>query len=172
MSDFALPRIWKSCPRFQTPATIAAIAIASTGLSGCSTVPPTPSAPAPTPMSSGTEAVLEGTYTLVVDGTQNLVNGVHRANGVPTTTTWQITPCGAGCSHVESSMGWKLDLHLLDGTWQGTREVTMDCSGTPTSSSVTYKLNAQTLTGRMVNTLRCEGQTPIVVDAPSVLTHN
>ncbi|WP_131815774.1 hypothetical protein [Mycobacteroides franklinii] len=128
--------------------------------------------PSTAPNGSSGDSVLDGGYTLVVDGSQNLVNGVHRPNGVPTTTTWEVAPCGAGCSHVKSSMGWSTDLHLIDGTWQGTRTLTTDCSGTPAPASVEYTFDSKTLTGRAVNILRCEGQSPIVVDAPAALTKN
>lgn len=117
-------------------------------------------------------AALEGDYSLVVDGTRHLVNGVHLPNGVATTSIWNIEPCGAGCSRVKSSMGWSADLHLEAGAWRGGRTLTMDCVGTPAPATVTYTLDAKTLTGRTVNTLRCEGQAPIVVDAPAVLTKN
>lgn len=124
------------------------------------------------PSDSVDTATLRGHYTLVVDGTQHLVNGAHLPNGVPTTTTWEIQPCGTGCSRVQSSLGWTADLHLVDGAWQGTRNLTMDCAGTPAPATTSYTLNAKTLTGRTVNTLSCEGQSPIVVDAPAVLTKN
>ncbi|MDO3331332.1 hypothetical protein [Mycobacteroides abscessus] len=125
-----------------------------------------------TPSDSVDTATLRGHYTLVVDGTQHLVNGAHLPNGVPTTTTWEIQPCGTGCSRVQSSLGWTADLHLVDGAWQGTRNLTMDCAGTPAPATTSYTLNAKTLTGRTVNTLSCEGKSPIVVDAPAILTKN
>lgn len=158
----------KAIDRHVTARCIGIVALLFTA--GC--VVDTPRDNSPAPSNSGDPDALEGDYTLVVDGTQHLVNGAHLPNGVPTTTTWTIAPCGAGCSHVKSSMGWTADLHLEAGTWQGTRTLTMDCAGTPAPASTTYTLNAKTLTGRTVNTLRCEGQSPIVVDAPAVLTKN
>lgn len=47
---------------------------------------------------------LTGTYTFVTGG-QLAINGEPRPGGASSTTTWEITACGAGCSHVTSSLG-------------------------------------------------------------------
>lgn len=112
---------------------------------------------------------LTGTYTFVTDGSQLAINGGPREGGASSTTTWVITPCGAGCSHVTSSLGWDTDFRLVDRTWQATREIPLDCAGSTVASTITYKLNADTLTGTVTNDIPC-GQPPSVAVLPATLT--
>src|SRR5579884_495008 len=32
-------------------------------------------------------------------------------------TTWVVTPCGPGCTHVADSTGWSADAHIINGRW-------------------------------------------------------
>ncbi len=32
-------------------------------------------------------------------------------------STWVVTPCGAGCTHVVDSAGWSADAHIINGRW-------------------------------------------------------
>ncbi len=122
-------------------------------VSGCSTQP---SHSAPTPKASTSKPAaptLNGTYAFVTDGSRLTINGQPRAGGVPSTTTWEITPCGPDCGHVKSSLGWTAELHLLDSKWQATRQVPDICNGE--ASAITYVIDADTLSGTATNSLPC-----------------
>jgi hypothetical protein len=146
----------------------ASIGLLAAGLlSACSHQPaaqPPPSAAAPT-------HELSGSYTFVTDGSQMTINGERRAGGAQSKSTWQITPCGPGCSHVVSSLGWNADLHLVDNKWQAKREVPLDCTGNGVSSSMTYTLDSTTLTGTASNDIPCS-HPPSVAVLPATLTKN
>lgn len=113
---------------------------------------------------------LEGTYAFIADGSRMTIDGVPQANGQTSTTTWTITPCGEGCSHIVSSLGWNLDLHLINDTWQGTRELADICLGDDgTKSTVTYEINSSDLTGTVVNYMPCS-RPPKTAVVPALLT--
>lgn len=84
-------------------------------------------------------------------------------------TVWEITGCGPGCAHVQSSLGWTAELHLVEHTWQATRKLPADCAAEP--SIITYSLDAQTLTGTATNSLPC-AQPPGAAVVPASLTKN
>ena len=147
-----------------TLATI--IAIAAGGCARHTDPPPTPRTEATVLPGAGN---LDGAYTLHADGTRQTLNGRPQVGGVPSTTAWQITPCGATCARVRSSLGWTTDLHLAGGRWTATRTLDIDCGHGP--STITYSLDAGSLTGTLTNTTRC-GATPSVVIEPARLTRN
>jgi hypothetical protein len=143
--------------------------IACVGLSGCARQahhPPAP--PADVPSAPGPKA-LNGTYTLFADGTRQTVNGEPRTGGLPSTTTWRITPCGTACADVTSSLGWTVKLHLVQNTWTATRSLDVDCGHG--ASTITYSINADTLAGTLTNYIPC-GSTPSTVVVPAKLTKN
>lgn len=76
-----------------------------------------------------------------------------RAGGVVSTTVWQITGCGPGCSHVRSSLGCTIELQLADNRWQATRTLPAECTGEP--STISYSLDAAALTGTITNSIAC-----------------
>jgi hypothetical protein len=119
------------------------------------------SAPAPGPSAPS------GTYTFFSDGTRMTVNGEPRAGGLPSSTTWRITPCGTGCATVTSSLNWTTELHLTQHTWTATRTLDINCGHA--ASTITYSLNADTLTGTATNTIPCDNP-PSVVVLPARLT--
>jgi len=125
-----------------------------------------PPAPPPSALASKT---LNGTYTLFSDGRQQAVNGQPRPGGVPSTTTWRITPCGHACARVTSSLKWTTELHLIQNTWQATRKLDIDCGAGP--STITYAIEADTLTGTLSNYIP-RGTFPSVVVEPAKLTNN
>ena len=125
---------------------------------------------ATTPVASG----LTGTYTFVTDGRQLTINGDPRAGGAPSTTTWEINSCGPKCSDVKSSLGWNVQFHLIDNNWQATREVPIDCGvdgETTVKSSITYAIDATSLTGTVTNRIPC-GHPGKVAVLPATLTRN
>jgi hypothetical protein len=136
-------------------------------LTGCarpaprSLAPSSESAPAPGPSAPS------GTYTFFSDGTRMTVNGEPRAGGLPSSTTWRITPCGTGCATVTSSLNWTTELRLTQNTWTATRTLDINCGHAP--STITYSLNADTLTGTATNTIPCDNP-PSVVVLPARLT--
>jgi hypothetical protein len=138
-------------------------------LTGCarpaprSLAPSSESAPAP-----GSNA-LRGTYTYFADGSRMTVNGEPRTGGLPSNTTWRITPCGPGCATVASSLNWTTELHLTQHTWTATRTLDINCGHTP--STITYSLSADTLTGTATNTIPCDNP-PSVVVLPARLTRD
>lgn len=114
------------------------------------------------------QPTLKGTYTFVADGTRLTIDGQPRQNGVRSETTWEITPCGSACSRVQSSLGWTLDLHLIDGKWLATRETPSGCDS-PVPATIHYNLDASTLTGTLTNDIPC-GLQPSVAEIPATLT--
>ncbi|MUM15996.1 hypothetical protein BI330_06400 [Mycobacterium sp. CBMA 623] len=109
-----------------------------------------------THQSEPTTTELGGTYTFVADGTQLTIDGEPRKGGTINKSTWQIEPCGPACSRVTSSLGWTADLHLIDNKWQATRELPpLECSHGAEKSTLTYVLDASTLTGTVANSLPC-----------------
>ncbi len=48
-------------------------------------------------------------------------NGTYIRTGPGTASDWQstwvVTPCGPGCTHVADSTGWSADAHIINGRW-------------------------------------------------------
>jgi hypothetical protein len=114
---------------------------------------------------------LNGTYTLTVDDTQSTTTGFPIKDPEVRTTQWVITSCGAGCAHVTipgappAANGG--DLHLVNGRWELTQDVTlMHCGAGPDVTTVT-SLDAVTLQGTRVNTNHCLDN---VITSPATLT--
>ncbi len=113
---------------------------------------------------------LAGSYTFIADGRRTMIDSVPQTNGQTSTTTWMITPCGAGCSHVASSLGWTLELHLVDNAWRGTRVLADICAGDDgTKSTLTYELNTSDLAGKVTNYMPCS-HPPKTAVTPARLT--
>jgi hypothetical protein len=147
--------------------------IAIFGLNGCARQPHNPG-PGPAESASAPESkALSGTYTFFADGRRQTVNGQPREGGQPSTTSWHITSCGTGCASVTSSLGWSVELRLAANTWQATRKLDADLGAGcgPDSSTITYSLNADTLSGTVTNYIPC-GNPHSVVVVPATLTKN
>jgi hypothetical protein len=138
-------------------------------LSGCTRQAHLPPAPPADAASAPGPKALDGTYTLFADGTRQTVNGEPRAGGLPSTTTWRVTPCGAVCAKVTSSLGWTVELHLAHNAWTATRTLDVDCGHG--ASTINYSIDADTLTGTLTNYIPC-GTTTSVVVLPAKLTKN
>lgn len=145
-------------------AAVVAGVLVCDSLSGCSSASSRQASTSAPP-----QPELNGTYTFVTNGSQLTINGQPRAGGVPSTTTWEITPCGPACSHVKASLGWSTDLHLVDNKWQATRRLPMDCVGNPVTSTMTYVIDSATLAGTVTNDIPC-GNPPSVAVLPATLT--
>jgi hypothetical protein len=112
---------------------------------------------------------LNGTYTLTVDQTQSTTTGFPIKDPQVRTTQWVITPCGAGCARVSipDNPNGGGDLHLVNGQWQLTKEVSLiHCGAGPDVTDVT-SLDAVTLQGTDVNTNHCLDN---VITSPATLT--
>jgi hypothetical protein len=150
-------------------ASIFAIVLSAGAMTGCAHQErQMSSTPASSAGSSGPQTLV-GSYTFFADGTKMTVNGAPRAGGLPSTTTWRITPCGAGCARVASSLGWTTDLHLTQNMWKATRTLDVDCGRG--ASTITYTIDAMKLTGTVTNNVPC-GSTPSVFVEPATLTKN
>jgi hypothetical protein len=44
-------------------------------------------------------------------------SGTYILTGPGTESTWFVTPCGPGCTHVADSSGWSADAHIINGRW-------------------------------------------------------
>jgi hypothetical protein len=147
--------------------TLAISIFALCALTGCARPAPHHLAPSSESAAAPSPNVLNGTYTFFADGTRMTVNGEPRAGGLPSNTTWRITPCGAGCATVTSSLNWTTELRLAQNSWTATRTLDVNCGHAP--STITYSINADTLTGTATNTIPC-GNPPSVVVLPARLT--
>jgi hypothetical protein len=81
---------------------------------------------------------LEGTYTVVWSGGD--------------ITTWTFAPCGSGCTHLSSSMGWSGDARFSDGFWTLERndpQVATCPDNTPVPGTRTYRIYPDNLVGEM-----------------------
>ncbi len=115
---------------------------------------------------------LNGTYNLTVD----LSQATALKNPEIKTSTWAITPCGAGCAHVTLSgvnapagISNGGDLHLVNGRWEMTQENTlMHCGAGPDVTIVT-SLDAATLQGTQDSTNHCAGMS---YGGPATLTRS
>lgn len=143
-------------------------AFAAVCLTACSSQPSS-SAPTLAPSTKEPMPALNGSYTFTTDGARLTVDGQPRAGGVVSKTVWEINACGPGCAHVQSSLGWTAELHLVEHTWHATRKLPADCAAEP--SIISYSLDAQTLTGTATNSLPC-AQPPGVAVVPATLTKN
>ena len=160
-------------PRITPLSVLIGCVIFIAGLSGCARQPHHPS-PAPADSAGAPESrALSGTYTFFADGRRQTVNGQPREGGQPSTTSWRITPCGAACASVTSSLRWSVELHLVDNTWQATRKLDLDLGAGcgPDPSTISYSLNADTLAGTVTNDIPC-GNPHSVVVLPATLTKN
>ena len=108
---------------------------------------------------------LSGTYTLISDQSQRMVNGAP--NPYPNSSaTWIITPCGPGCARVAATTGWTADARLVNGRWEFTREATWSCpDGRQLPNTIGYSFDPATLTGTSTGLIPtgCEGF-PVSVD--------
>jgi hypothetical protein len=143
------------------------VLVAAFVLAGCAHPAHSPSAPPTDASSAPGPKALDGTYTFLADGTRITVNGQPRAGGMPSRTTWRIVACGAACAHVASSLGWTAELHLVQNAWKAIRSTDVDCGHK--ASTITYSIDADTLSGTVTNYIPC-GDTPSTFVLPATLT--
>lgn len=78
---------------------------------------------------------------------------LHTAPG--TKSTWVVTSCGAGCTHVDDSDGWSADAHLVNGQWTFSidrPDATKCRNGSRAPGTALYSVNPAKLVGTVVTT--------------------
>jgi hypothetical protein len=122
-------------------------------------------------LSGGTAAAdsLAGTYTLFSDHSQRTLNGVptpyHNSSSV-----WSFSPCGDGCTRVDSAAGWSAQAQLTNGRWEFARDGMWSCpDGRNLPNRIAYSIDAATLQGTSTGTIPvgCEGF-PVFADGITV----
>ncbi len=99
---------------------------------------------------------LSGAYTLTWD----LSQAAQVKNKEVRTDQWTVTPCGAGCADVAMGGGQTGQMHLVNGRWEMSRDMTlMNCNAGGPDVTVFTSLDAATLQGFQRNTNHCANVT-------------
>ena len=91
-------------------------------------------------------------------------------------TTWVITPCGSGCSHVAESDDWSADATFANGPWLWSVDApdgALCPDGSRAPDTEHYSVDAASLTGTVRTTLgpgTCGLAAPQATPEPLTLT--
>ena len=83
-------------------------------------------------------------------------SGTFLRTGPGTESTWQstwfVTPCGPGCTHVADSSGWNADAHIINGRWtfEVNRPDATKCLDGWAPGTANYSVDAARLDGWVV----------------------